>query len=340
MKRLLKRFIVISVLSFIAFGTFLGYLGANSGEPRESTDWIRLPNMPDPRGEFTAAVAGQATCPADRTCGATRIIVAGGLEGLGKPVATVSQYDPVAQEWSSAPAMPEPRHHAASASVGSVMYVSGGSEAGTDWKPETNFWSLLPNGEGWKVEPEMPEGRMGHQMVAIGSKMFVIGGRGPASNVLIFDTLAATWSMGAEMPGTRDHLAVAVVGSRIFAIGGRDSALLPRVDIYDTLTDSWSEGPPLPRPMSGMAAGALADGLHVVGGEDPKTIGGRVFDLHYRFSPETLTWETAPRALMPVHGAASVVYDGSLVIIGGSRRQGSLSVLGWTGLMQAYAPTG
>lgn len=339
MKRTLKRFAFVSAVLFVLFGTFLGYLGANAGKPRASQGWIRLPNMPDPRGELTAAVAGVSDCPPGSvSCGATKIVTVGGLEGLGKAVPTVSIYDPVSQSWRAGPDLPAARHHPAAAAVGSTMYVSGGSVSATDWKPESTFWALKPDGKGWDVVAEMPQGRMAHQMVSIGSKLYVVGGRGESSNVLIFDTLRGQWSTGAEMPAPRDHLGVVAVGTRILAIGGRDEELLPRVDVYDTITDEWSDGPPLPEPMSAMAVGALADGIHVVGGEDPATVGGHVLDLHYRLSAETGTWEKAPRPLMAVHGAAAVTFDGSLVVVGGSRRQGALSVLGWTGLMQAYSP--
>jgi len=270
---------------------------------------------------------------------ATRIVAVGGMEGLGKPLRTVSVYDPVAQEWKSGPPLPAPRHHVGVASVGGVLAVSGGASSATNWVPEATFWTLQPDAKGWTDAAPMPDARMGHAMVAIGARLYVIGGRGTTSNVLIFDTLSNSWSIGAEMPVRRDHLAAAVVGTRIFAIGGRDSDLLKRVDIYDTVADSWSEGPPLPIAMSAMAAGVLADGIHVVGGEDPALIGGRVFDRHYRLSPDSGQWEVASRPLMAVHGAASLVYDGALIIIGGSRRQGSLSPLGWTGLVQAYSPS-
>jgi hypothetical protein len=339
MRRLLRRATFIAVVLFVLFGTFLGYLGANSGHPRASAGWIRLPNMPDPRGEFAAAVASQRDCAdTDPACSDTKIIAVGGLEGLGKSVTTVSVYDPVAQEWSNGPALPKPRHHMGAASISGAMYVTGGSVKATKWKPESNLWLLRPDGKGWEVGPDMPEGRMGHQMVAIGSKLFVVGGRGETSNVLIYDTLRKSWSTGAQMPVPRDHLAAAVVGDKIFAIGGRDDDLLARVDIYDTAQDAWSDGPALPQPMSAMATAALSDGIHVVGGEDPATAGGKVLDLHVVLSPETGEWLKAPRALLPVHGAAAVAYDGSLVIIGGARRQGSLSPLGWTGLVQAFTP--
>jgi N-acetylneuraminic acid mutarotase len=234
--------------------------------------------------------------------------------------------------------LPAAHHHPGVAGLGDTVYVSGGSTSATNWVPLKNLWALKPGATSWEKLPDMPEGRMAHQMVALGGKLYVVGGRGETSNVLIFDPKTNEWSIGAEMPAKRDHLAAAVVGSKIYAIGGRDTSLTSRVDIYDTKTDAWSDGPKLPIPMSAMAAGMLADGIHVVGGEDPTTVGGGVLDHHYRLSPDGTTWEAQPRPILAVHGAASLVADGELVIVGGARRQGTFSVLGWTGLMQAYGP--
>jgi hypothetical protein len=141
------------------------------------------------------------------------------------------------------------------------------------------------------------------------------------------------------MPGPRDHLAAVLVQNKIYAIGGRRDSVLRRVDIYDIPTDTWSAGPSLPKPTSGMAAELLADGrIHVVGGEDPATFGGGVVDRHYILDIASGRWGAGPKALLPVHGAASDEVAGVLLIAGGARRQGTLSVLSWTGVTQRFNP--
>jgi N-acetylneuraminic acid mutarotase len=166
----------------------------------------------------------------------------------------------------------------------------------------------------------------------------VIGGRGESSRVLIYDRTTG-WTRGAAMPQKRDHLGAVVVGTKIYALGGRDSRILDRVDVYDIAADSWTEGPALPRATSGMAAELLSDGrIHVVGGEDPGTIGGTVIDRHYVFDPATGTWSRGPTALLAVHGAGVDEVAGLLVVAGGARRQGALSVLAWTGVTQRFNP--
>lgn len=325
----------------LAFGALTGALAATSARPRHSDSWTRLPNMPHPRGEVTAAVGARVDLrcpPLDDACDANpvRMFVIGGITGLlGSTVSTVDLFEPIAGRWSRGPDLPEHRHHPGASGAGGTVYVSGGARTATNWAPERAMWSLQPNESRWRREPDMPEGRMAHQMVTVGTRLFVIGGRGRTSNVLIFDIRAKTWSTGAQMPRPRDHLAAVAVGTSIYAIGGRDTDLTRRVDVYDSLSDSWSAGPALPIPMSAMAAGLLDDGLHVVGGEDPRTFGGHVIDRSYVLPPGATAWRSAPLPILPTHGAASVVVGGRLVIAGGARRQGALSPLGWTGLTEA-----
>jgi hypothetical protein len=176
-------------------------------------------------------------------------------------------------------------------------------------------------------------------MVAVRDHLYVVGGKGKTSRVLIFDP-STGWKPGAPMPGPRDHVAAVVLADRIVVIGGRGGkGLSNRVDIYDTNTDTWTSGPPLPQPNSAVAAATLADGLiHVVGGEKPNVIGGGVRDRHLVLDPAARLWLEGPVPLLPVHGAPAVSIQGRMLIVGGSRRQGGFSSLGWTGIAQVFDP--
>jgi N-acetylneuraminic acid mutarotase len=339
MRWLIRKLSLILAILLVLFFALIGFLAITVEKPRSTQGWERLKDLPRPRGEFAAAFVGKL-CATQSGCTTQgqRIYVTGGLGGIGKTSKDVDVYDITEDSWSRGPSLPEARQHPGAAGIGNTVFVSGGSTSATNWKPESNLWELKPGATSWEKLPDMPEGRMAHQMVALGGKLYVIGGRGATSNVLIYDPASETWSIGAQMPAKRDHLATAVIGTKIYAIGGRDTGLTSRVDIYDTKADAWSVGPKLPIPMSAMAAGALADGIHVVGGEDPTTFGGGVLDHHYRLPANGTAWDTQPKPILAVHGAASLVADGELIVIGGARRQGTFSVLGWTGLVEAYGP--
>jgi hypothetical protein len=341
-KRALRILGFVAIIVLVLGGAYIGNLLTSNTYPRPDADgWARLENLPGPRGESgaTVAVPGPAGVPdiCPRSPCLPQFYVLGGLSGLlGRTVDRVDILDAGTGKWRRGPALPEPRHHPGAASIEGAVYVSGGSKRAMNWAPESNLWILRPGSDRWDSLPDMPEGRMGHQMVATNGKLYVIGGRGNSSRVLIYDRTTG-WTAGAAMPQKRDHLGAVLVGNRIYAIGGRDSRILRRVDVYDIASDSWSEGPALPGATSGMAAELLSDGrIHVVGGEDPGTIGGNVIDRHYVFDPNIGTWSTGPVPILAVHGAASEEVAGLLVIAGGARRQGALSILAWTGVTQRF----
>jgi N-acetylneuraminic acid mutarotase len=338
-RRVLKSILLVLLVLILAFAGLISFLAATDAKPRRTHQWERLRNEPRPRGESAAALVGG--CELIPQCAGRppgQVFVVGGIAAFGRTVKDVDIYAVGQDKFSRGPDLPERRHHPAAAAIGTTVYVSGGAKNATNWKAERNLWGFTLGDPKWHPLPDMPEGRMAHRMVAIGNKLYVIGGRGGTKNVLIFDTVSEQWSVGAEMQVRRDHLGVAVVGTNIYAIGGRNAGLTRRVEIYETTSDSWTDGPPLPEPMSGMASGTLADGIHVVGGENPKTFGGGVIDEHFRLAPDATKWESAPLPILPVHGAASAVVSGNLVLFGGARRQGTLSVIAWTGLCQAFAP--
>jgi len=343
-KRVLKILALVLLVLVVGAGAFIGNLLTSNPYPRpEAEGWARLQNLPRPRGEGAATIVYPGPAGTPDVCPSPpcqpQFVVAGGLRGLlGRTVADVDILDAGNGKWRRGPSLPEPRHHPAAASIDGALYVTGGARHATRWTPERNLWVLRPGADSWAELPEMPEGRMAHAMVAVNGKLYVIGGRGMSSRVLIYDRTTG-WSLGTAMPTPRDHMAAVVVGGKIYAIGGRHSGVLRNVDVYDIATDTWSQGPPLPGPTSGMAAGLLADGkIHVIGGEDPSTFGGHVIDRHYVLDLASNTWSEGPKALLAVHGGGAAQVAGVLLIAGGSRRQGTFSVLAWTGVTQRFDP--
>lgn len=345
MRRIFSAVLVGLLVLAVVLGAFAGYLITSNPPPRrDSAGWLRVKSMPGARGEFAAGVVqgqpgGPRLCP--RTPCPDRLVYAvGGLAGpLARVLDRVQIFDPPANAWREGPPLPEPRHHLAAAGLGDTLYVTGGTPDKRGLDPHANVWVLRPGRSSFERLAEMPEGRVGHAMVALDKKLYVVAGRGPSSRVLIFDP-AKGWTKGAAMPGPRDHVAAVAVQNKIYVIGGRDaSGVSRRMDIYDPAADAWSEGAPLPDPLSAVAAAALDDGLiHVVGGENPKMIGGRVYDLHLAFDPVGSVWLEGPKPLLAVHGAAYANVTGKLLVIGGSRRQGTFSIFGWTGLVQVFDP--
>jgi N-acetylneuraminic acid mutarotase len=304
-----------------------GVLIATNADPTDRPGWTRGADLAGGRGEVASTVADG------------RVIVVGGLRGPGRTSASVEAYDPATDAWASLPDLPAPRHHAAAAALDDgTVYVSGGARSATDWSPRAEVWTLEPGAASWEPVDPLPEGRLGHAMVALDGQLHVVGGDGETSDVLTLEPEAG-WQRGAPLGLRPDHVRAVVLEDEVWAIGGRvdDDSLVDRVDVYDPSTDSWRSGPVLPDPTSAMAVGVLDGSIHVVGGEDPGLLGGRVFDRHLVLRPGGDRWEELGPTMLAVHGAGYGVVDDELVVAGGARRQGLLSVLSWTGVTQRYS---
>lgn len=326
--RLILRIAGYVVGAFIVlFAIALITLRVTNPGPRKAARWVSVADMPHGRGELAAALVG------------SRMVVAGGLYGIGRTSDEVHVYDINRNEWTRTRPLPAPRHHAAAASVGEYVFLAGGAPGATDRTPTTTLWRAQP-GLPWRARAPMPEGRQGHAMVALGDRLYVVGGVGRTDDTLVYDAKSDSWSTAAPIPTGRDHLRAVVWNNEIWALGGREGKTLPTVDIYDPRRDRWRTGPALPQPMSAMAVGVLDDDLHVVGGEDPRFVLGRVIDEHFVLGEGAKRWRKAAKPILPVHGAAFVVHRDRLLVAGGAGREGLLSTISWTPVMQAFRAQG
>lgn len=77
-------------------------------------DWVRLVDMPTPRGSYGAAYLDG------------RIVVVGGEEPT-QVLGTVEMFDIADERWSTVKPMPTPRHAQAVVAVGQTVYCIGGA---------------------------------------------------------------------------------------------------------------------------------------------------------------------------------------------------------------------
>lgn len=314
-------FVLVLVLAAVSFLV----LWRTSPTPETASGWSLLADLPDRRG----ALAGVVTPSLFGDGEQEEFVVIGGLTGIARTSSAVRVYDPAADAWRARQALPVARHHTAAAALddGTLM-VAGGAEGARDWVAQSDVW--LQDGEGWREGPAMPEPRLGHQMVTVDGLVYVVGGEGRSAQTLIFED--GSWRTGAALPEPRGHVSLVVVDDEIWAIGGRNGAATDQVDIYDPEADSWRAGPALPAPTSAAAAAVVDNTPVVVGGED----GGDVVEAAWYFDGSS--WQSLPDPPLAVHGPAVGVLDGQMLIAGGSSRRGALSVLAWTGAVQALDP--
>lgn len=267
------------------------------------------------------------------------IYVAGGA-GITAPQNSVEIYDMLGDIWRSGPALPEGVQQGAMASLGGLIYLSGGYLKESKGADNASLWVLDPSLGFWVSGPDMPAPRAWHGMAALGGKLYVAGGEGgSAASVLVYDPGTEKWSvLSAPLPQPRSGLALVAHKGKLYAIGGRlaNGEITGRVDIFDVEAGRWSEGPALPAARAGHAAAVFGENIHVVGGEQASP--PQTHATHYVLGPEGRKWREDVPLPTPRHGLLLVPGRGGVVAIGGASGPGFYTVFTETDSVNRYRP--
>jgi len=160
--------------------------------------------------------------------------------------------------WRAFPSLPAPRNMHCQVTVGSAVYVIGGSDS---WygEPSTSVF-ILSEDQVWAQGESLSEDQV--------------------------------WAQGESLPSPVAGHSCSVVGSKIYVIGGyRLQEVTSSVYILDTSTPggSWVSGPELPLPRSRSQAFVYDNTLYLLGGSSIET----VTDV-WKLSPEAKTWTVVP----------------------------------------------
>jgi N-acetylneuraminic acid mutarotase len=269
-----------------------------------------------------------------------KIYIVGGFEQLGFSnlinlaiTASVQEYDPSTDRWTTKAPMPVGLHHVGIGVTGGRLYVIGGyTHSGlTVWQPVSSVYAYDPATDTWAKRTPMPTPRGALSVTEHEGKLYAIGGYDREANsaaVEVYDPVRNTWTSRAPLPTPRDHLAIATVFGKIYAIGGRMNGDYRRnlsvTEVYDPVTDHWSRAADLPTARSGITAAEVDGRVYVFGGEG----GDGTFRENEAYDPADGTWQSM--APMPTgrHGLGSAVVHGRIhVISGGPTPGGSFSDL-------------
>jgi subtilisin family serine protease/N-acetylneuraminic acid mutarotase len=152
-------------------------------------------------------------------------------------LATVEEYDPATDTWTTRASMPTPREGlgVAAASNGRIYAIGGGTSTVQEYNPATDTWT---------TRASMPTARS-HLGVATASngKIYAIGGydgNNPTATVQEYNPATDTWTTRPSMPTARSDLGLVASNGRIYAIGGLDNSHLATVEEMLTVIDSSS----------------------------------------------------------------------------------------------------
>jgi N-acetylneuraminic acid mutarotase len=178
----------------------------------------------------------------------------------------------------------------------------------------------------WTTLTPMPTARAGFGLAVVSGKIYAIGGTNgentPLNIVEEYNPVTDQWTTKNAMPTPRSGFATAVYDNKIYVIGGSlSSGFAANNEVYDPATNSWSQKASMTTPRADVCASIINDNIYVIGGKiwTSKSPFYAETNINECYNPVNDSWSTKASLLTPVMGAASVVVDNTIYVIGGSQ---------------------
>lgn len=296
-----------------------------------ATEWQTLASMPQAVQEIYPSVhKGQ-------------IYVAGGLSDdislTGHQMTALVQiYNPLTQEWSLGPALPEPRHHAYLVSVKEQLFLFGGFVVanGGRWSASADVLLLDETHNKWQKVAELPQPLTETTAVVLEGRVHLASGRAPLGKDnaqwrdqhdvnwhWVFDPKTLTVTDATPLERAFNSAAAVVLADQFYLLGGRqvDGGNLAQMLRFDLNTQQWQQLAALPQAQGGLAAAVLDNKIWVFGGEYFTDKGG-VYREVWVYSPETDHWQQQGEMPVPRHGLGAVSLHNTIYVLGGAKEVG------------------
>ena len=223
--------------------------------------------------------------------------------------------------WSSGTDIPTPRSESAYASLGTKIYVIGGTgNTAPGNKKIVEAYDSSSNT--WTTSIASLPVALNHPAAdSYNGKIYVVGGylddRIATNRLFIYDPSQNVWNEGASMPTARAALAAKFINGILYAVGGANSEFkkLSTNEAYDPSTNSWSAKAPMPTARNHLSSAVVDGKLYAIGGRTSGPSGN--LNANEAYDPSTNTWST--KAPMPTArgGLASVAINGNIYSFGG-----------------------
>ena len=242
--------------------------------------------------------------------------------GLNWPsaIATVLEYDPTSDVWSSRSNMLSARYAPAAAAINGKIYAFGGS-VGSSVNATATVEEYDPVANTWASKASMFTARFAHAAVAMNGKIYVIGGRptadGPTlASVEEFDPVLNTWSVKADMPTPRLSFGATALNGKIYVVGGGtySGGGVAAVYSYDPSLNMWATNASLPT-MRGTLATVTVNGTILAMGGDVGIPGGSAAVEEY--NPASNVWTIKTNMPTTRNECFAVVMNDKVFVFGG-----------------------
>ena len=262
---------------------------------------------------------------------AGRFYLVGGIDAFARTLTSFEMYEPITDQWTKLPDLPQPVNHPGVCAADGKVYVVGGfgplgirlrGAMLARWDPLAAVHVFDVDTRRWSAGPPLPEPRGAGGVAVAAGALWYVGGinqeRGLARDLFRFDLAHGTWSRMAPMPTPRDHLRLEAVNARLFAIAGRRDDLRHNYAIterYDIATNRWSRVADAPSARGGLGSTVLNGHIYAFGGEHL----WRCLDVVERYDPATDTWQKLGALPEARHGICAATLGGRIHLVSGGR---------------------
>jgi N-acetylneuraminic acid mutarotase len=254
-----------------------------------------------------------------------KVLIAGGVEALGKDVATAELYDPASNTFTLTGTMSTPRGHAIAVllkKTGQVL-IAGGAASG-DSNPQTSAELYDPATGRFTPTGSMSSPRAYFNAVTLNDGRVLVmggvsGGDFPTPNLEataeVYDPMTGRFSQVGSMNVSRyKHAAALLHDGRAIVIGGQGQpgARLASTEIFDPTSGKFSRGPEMRLPRYKLPQGVveLRNGrVLVAGGADQMEV--------YDPSANAFTTLAGPKLRGYLFSTATVLSDGKVLLVNG-----------------------
>ena len=284
------------------------------------------------------------------------VLVAGGTDGSGMPIATAELYDPTHGTFSPTGSMATARAHYAATLLCDLssppcndmrVLVTGGLD--TSGNPLMSAELYDPStGKFSPTNGLMQFVHASHTATLLKTGKVLIIGWGPATAEL-FDPVTGTFKATGSMVQARvSHTATLLTGGKVLVTGGIQGApptttVLAESELYDPTTESFSQTlGPLANARQWHTASLLADGKVLVAGgmldnAETATATAELFDP----TTQMFTATKGPLAAARGFHTATVLKDGTVLVTGGDDMTATLaSAEVYDPTAETFSPTG
>ncbi len=256
----------------------------------------------------------------------TKLYAVGGQYYTGGVSASTYAYTP-GDVWVTKSPLPTARHSLVAAAVGDKLYALGGAAPGTVTKLATNQ-AYTPSTDRWISRAPLPEPRSSpNGATVLNGVIYVPGGyhAGYTNTLFAYAVSSNTWAIKAPMPAAGGEGASCVIGGKLYVTSHVDAGFnkVRRLDRYDPSTNTWVTRAGPSAYHGSPAAGVINGKLYLAGGNSTSNLSAGVSGVLEAYTPSTNTWTTLAPMPTARAGAASLVSNGLLYVIGGSGAGGT-----------------